>query len=102
MLTKEQITEQLKKVKDPELGYDIVNLGLIYEISSNNGAVDILMTLTSPACPAGDLLKNEMSKQLFKLPEVKSVNIQVTFSPPWNTEMLSEDLKKEFSILGLI
>ena len=79
--TKDQIIEQLKLVKDPELGIDIHTLGLIYEITVGDEGIDILMTLTSPFCPFGDKIIADIEQRLTKLhPEVR---IDITFEPEW-------------------
>ena len=83
MITKEQIIEEIKKVIDPELGIDIWTLGLIYEVNIiNEDSVHIVMTFTSPLCPAGGLLISRVTEVVKDL-EVKNVDVEVTFDPPW-------------------
>jgi metal-sulfur cluster biosynthetic enzyme len=87
-ITKEQIIEELKTVKDPELGMDIYSLGLIYNIAIGEDGIDILMTLTTPFCPYGDEIIGGVEKSLEKFEQ--EVRVDITFEPEWT---LSEDLK---------
>ena len=82
-LTREAIVEILKTIEDPELFIDIWFLGLIYNIDIDNGEVNIEMTFTSPMCPAGPQLKNEVQEKIKTLPGVTAVNVNITFQPPW-------------------
>jgi len=97
MPTREQIIEVLKTVEDPELFIDIWFLGLIYSIDiKENGGVDIEMTFTSPMCPAGPMLLDEVKTKVGALPGAQPVAVKVVFSPPWEP---SDDVK---CMLGLI
>lgn len=87
-LTKENIIEQLKTVKDPELGMDIYSLGLIYNIAIGPDGVDILMTLTTPFCPYGDEIIQGVEKAVGKLGQ--EVRVDITFEPEWTP---SDDVK---------
>lgn len=87
-LTKENIIECLKTVKDPELGMDIYTLGLIYNIAIGEDGIDILMTLTTPFCPYADEIMEGVEKSLEKFGQ--KVRVDITFEPEWT---LSEDLK---------
>ncbi len=87
-LTKENIIEELKTVKDPELGLDIHTLGLIYDIKIGEDGIDILMTLTTPFCPYGDEIIQNVEKALKKFGV--EVRVDITFEPEWEP---SEDLK---------
>lgn len=87
-VTKEQIIEELKTVKDPELGMDIYSLGLIYDIKIGEDGIDILMTLTTPFCPYGDEIIGGVEKSLEKFGQ--EVRVDITFEPEWT---LSEDLR---------
>lgn len=90
---KEQIAESLKKVKDPELGLDIVELGLIRKITQDDEGVEILMTLTSPFCPFADTLIGQVEKEVGKLDGTGLVRVEITFDPPWEpTPELKEKL----------
>jgi len=93
MIHKEQILEALAKVKDPELGLDIVELGLIRKITPDEEGVEILMTLTSPFCPFADKLIGQVEKEVGKLDDAGLVRVEITFDPPWEpTPELKEKL----------
>lgn len=95
-----QITEMLKTVHDPELPADIYELGLVYDINiSDSGFVNIKMTLTAPGCPvAGDII-TEVDNKIRSIDGVTDVNVMLTFDPPWNREMMSEEAKLELGFL---
>ena len=95
-----KIVEMLKTVHDPELPADIYELGLVYDINiSDNGFVNIKMTLTAPGCPvAGDII-NEVDNKVRTIEGVSNVNVMLTFDPPWNREMMSEEAKLELGFL---
>lgn len=85
-ITKEIITEKLRAVKDPELGLDIISLGLVREVTIDDDGVEVLMTLTSPFCPFADELIQSVEKevgQLFLVPDSGDVRVEITFDPPW-------------------
>ncbi|MEZ4754879.1 MAG: metal-sulfur cluster assembly factor [Bdellovibrionota bacterium] len=98
MPTKEEIIEALKTIEDPELFLDIWFLGLIYGIGVDEdlNEVDIEMTFTTPACPAAPSLVEEVHTKVGALPDVKKVNVNITFTPPWEP---SDDVK---AMLGMI
>ena len=95
-----KIIEALKTVHDPELSADIYELGLVYDINiSDNGFVNIKMTLTAPGCPvAGDIIM-EVDNKVRTIEGVTDVNVMLTFDPPWNREMMSEEAKLELGFL---
>jgi FeS assembly SUF system protein len=96
---KEKIIESLKGVYDPEIGLDIVNLGLIYDINiSEEGEVDIKMTLTTPGCPLAGSVEEAVRTVVSAIDEVKNVNVELVWDPPWNPSMMSEEAKQ---ILGI-
>ena len=82
MLTKEKIIEELETIHDPEVNLDIYTMGLIYDITSTDDGVHILMTYTTPACPAGPIIQNEIRDSLVSI-GAKNVTIEITFNPPW-------------------
>lgn len=90
MPSREEIIEVFKSIIDPELYIDIWTLGLIYDIKFNEGLLDIKMTFTSVACPAGPQLVGEIKQKLAELEGVKQVSVEVVFQPPWEP---SEELK---------
>lgn len=77
------VTEKLKTVKDPELGLDIVTLGLVREVTIDDDGIEVLMTLTSPFCPFADELIQSVEKEVGKLPDSGDVRVEITFDPPW-------------------
>jgi len=83
MLTKETVTEALKTIKDPEVGYDIVTMGLIYNIDISGKDVKILMTYTTPFCPWGPQINDEVTTVLKDSLGAKNVDIEITFDPPY-------------------
>lgn len=101
MITKEAVLEQLKTVIDPELNINIVNLGLIYEVSIDQakGKVDIRMTLTSPGCPLSIVFEDLVPSAVKNIKEVKKVFIDLVWEPVWNPDMISEDAKEELGII---
>jgi FeS assembly SUF system protein len=97
---KEQIIEVLQSVFDPEIPVNIYDLGLIYEIDvSTENNVHILMTLTSPNCPVAEILPQEVREKVLSVQGVKDVEIELTFEPPWDEGLLSEEAKLELGLL---
>jgi FeS assembly SUF system protein len=95
----EKIIESLKGVYDPEIGLDIVNLGLIYDIDiSEDGEVDIKMTLTTPGCPLAGSVEEAVRTVVSAIDGVKDVNVQLVWDPPWNPSMMSEEAKQMLGI----
>ena len=93
------IIEVLHTVHDPEIPVNIYELGLVYEVKVDEGKVNITMTLTAPACPvAGDIIFEVQSK-VEAIEGVTDVHVQLTFDPPWNKEMMSEEAKLELGFL---
>ena len=96
---KEDIINQLKEVFDPEIPVNIYDLGLIYEIGINDEKkVKIEMTLTSPNCPVAESLPQEVSQKIKKLGGMESLAVYLTFDPPWDKDMMSEDAKLALDI----
>ncbi len=97
--TPELLMEKLSEVIDPELGLSIVDLGLIYDVSFDDGDVLVTMTLTSPGCPLGPVIRGEAYAKLKELPGVKDVDVRIVWSPPWDPRtMASEDVKMSLGI----
>ncbi|MHB8338442.1 MAG: iron-sulfur cluster assembly protein [Ignavibacteriaceae bacterium] len=95
----EKIIQVLKTCYDPEIPVDIFELGLIYQIRIDNEAnVKISMTLTSPACPVAGSLPPEVAEKVRVMPEVKSVDIELVWNPPWDRDMMSEYAKVELGM----
>ena len=93
-VTEEEVYEALEEVIDPELGLDFVSLGLVYDVViENEGEVYVTFTLTTPACPIGPQVSEQMKEFVGDLPGVSSVLPKMVFDPPWSPEMMSEDAK---------
>lgn len=96
----ENIVRTLKTIFDPEIPVDIYELGLIYDVFVNeNYDVKILMTLTSPNCPVAETLPMEVKEKVSSISMVKEVEIELTFDPPWEKDMMSEEAKLELGML---
>ena len=93
MVDEEEVTEALSNVIDPELGLDFVELGLIYGVEIDGGTVNVTFTLTTPACPIGPQVSEQMKEYVGELDGVADVHPHMTFSPPWSPDMMSEDAK---------
>lgn len=95
----EEIIDTLKTVIDPELGVNIIDLGLVYRIDiDDDGDVQLYMTLTSPGCPAGPEIKHSVEDALVTMDEINKVNVQFVFNPPWNPSMMSKEAKDELGV----
>ncbi len=94
-----KIFDKLKKVYDPEIPINVVDLGLIYDvIVEDDNNITIVMTLTAPNCPEADKIPQKVEKVIEELNEINLVNVVITFDPPWDYNKLSEDVK---TALGL-
>ena len=94
------IIEVLRNIYDPEIPVNIYELGLIYEININDQfEVKILMTLTTPNCPVAESMPAEVRESVAELPEVNKAEVELTFEPPWDQEMLSDEAKLELGLL---
>ncbi|MGD8699203.1 MAG: metal-sulfur cluster assembly factor [Gemmatimonadales bacterium] len=98
MITEEQAREALKQVEDPELGLNIVDLGLVYDVEVDGGTVNVRMTLTSPGCPVGPQILNGSKMVLQDLEGVEEVNVQLVWEPFWSPDRINPDYR---AILGL-
>ncbi len=97
-LTKESVFEQLKKVEDPEIRYNIVDIGLVYDVKIDGGMVVVDMTLTSPSCPVGPYIISEAESVIKKLPGVTGVTINIVWDPLWSPDRMSDEAKIELGI----
>ena len=95
---KEEVIKEIKKIYDPEIPVKIYDLGLIYDISVSDKHVDIMMTLTSPNCPVADTLPKDVKENIEKIKDVSSVEVKLTWNPPWNKDMMTEAAKLELNI----
>jgi len=94
MIVKEQVTEQIRTVYDPEIPVNIHELGLVYSIDvSDRGLVDIAMTLTSPACPAAQVIPVEVKQKSEMVKGVTEVNVNIVWEPRWDPSMMSEEAR---------
>ena len=94
MPTKEEVTEALTNVIDPELGLDFVELGLVYDVEvEEGGEVYVTFTLTSPGCPIGPQVSEQMKEYVGEVEGVTKVHPKMVFSPPWTPDLMSEDAK---------
>ena len=100
-LTKDEILEALRRVYDPEIPVDIVNLGLVYDVDIGDGVVHVKMTTTAPGCPVGNLIATEARKAIGDLAEAQCVRagheampeieVELVYDPPWDEARVSED-----------
>ena len=98
-LTKEDVIAVLKNVLDPDIQMNIVDLGLVYDVNvGENNSVHIQMTLTTPACPYGPELVENVKTMLLLLKGVKHVKVDLVFSPPWSQERMSEEARLELGL----
>ena len=99
LTVKEKVIEEIKKIYDPEIPVNIYELGLIYDIivdEKNNVKID--MTLTSPNCPVAESLPNEVKNSIKEIKEIKDVDLNLVWDPPWNKDMMSEAAKLELNL----
>ena len=96
----EKAVEKICQIYDPEVPVNIYELGLIYDIQvSDEGDVEIEMTLTSPNCPVAETLPVEVEEKVKIVEEVRNVKVSITFDPPWTKDMMSEEAKLELGML---
>jgi metal-sulfur cluster biosynthetic enzyme len=93
MPTKEEVWEQLREVEDPELGMDVVELGLVYDVEVEGPKVKVIHSLTSIGCPAGPMIQEDIHRVTSELPGVEDVEVELTWEPPWTPERMSDDAK---------
>ena len=93
MATKDDVVEALRQVEDPELGMDIVELGLFYDAEVDGGKVHVRHTLTSIGCPVGPMIQEDIHRVVSELPGVEDVEVELTWDPPWSPDRMSEDAK---------
>ena len=93
MPSKEEVVEALRQVEDPELGMDIVELGLLYDVEVEGPKVKVIHTLTSMGCPVGPMIQENIDQIARSMPEVEDVEVELTWDPPWSPEKMSDDAK---------
>src|SRR3990172_9068097 len=99
-VSSDEIIEILRPIQDPELHMGIVDLGLIYDVRvDDDDILTVTLTLTTPACPLGPLLIAQIQDALMDLPGVRDVEVEITFTPPWDPRtMASDDIKMQLGI----
>lgn len=98
---RQQILEALKVVRDPEIPVNIVDLGLVYDVTvDDNGQVGIEMTLTSMGCPVQDLIQTDAELAVMKVDGVTAVSVEFVWSPPWSPQKMTDDGKKQMRMFG--
>jgi metal-sulfur cluster biosynthetic enzyme len=90
-VSREQVTEALRDVFDPELGMSVVDLGLIYDIAIDAGRVGITMTLTTQGCPLHDAMTDWVRQAVARIPGVEDVAVTIVFDPPWTPDRIRQD-----------
>lgn len=98
MVTKEEILNELKAVSDPEIGMDVVNLGLVYDIQINGDRVYIKMTMTAPTCPVTPWILAEAQKVVENIDGVEAADIELVWDPPWNPSMMSDEAREQLNM----
>ena len=93
MPTKDEVIEALRTVEDPELGMDIVDLGLLYDVEVDGPKVKVIHSLTSMGCPAGPMIQDDIQNVASSLEGVDEVEIELTWDPPWTPDRMSDDAK---------
>ena len=88
---KEQVYEALKRVYDPEIPADVVNLGLVYEVLIDGDKIAVKMTTTASGCPVGNYIVAQAKRAIERLEGVKEVNVELVYDPPWQESMISEE-----------
>ena len=87
----DEIRARLAEVNDPEINLSIVDLGLVYDVTFENGIVYVTMTLTSPGCPLGPVIRGEAYAKLRQIPGVEDVDVQIVWNPPWDPRTMASD-----------
>lgn len=93
MATRDDVVEALRQVEDPELGMDIVELGLFYDAAVEGDNVKVTYSLTSIGCPVGPMIEEDIQRVVAELPGVEHVETELTWDPPWSPERMSDDAK---------
>jgi metal-sulfur cluster biosynthetic enzyme len=96
----DDIMAALKTVIDPELGINIVDLGLVYHAVRNADGIDIALTMTTPACPLGEMMTKDIKLVLRdRFPDTPDVRVELVWDPPWSPELMSEESRRQLGIL---
>lgn len=98
MVMEADIVEALREVYDPELHYNIYDLGLVYDIKIDDGKVKVVMTLTTPMCPIGPMVTEQIQEMLQLMPGVKDVEVEFTFDPPWTPDKMTDEARADLGL----
>ena len=93
MPTHQEVRDALRLVEDPELGMDIVELGLLYDVEVDGARVKVIHSLTSMGCPAGPIIQEDIQNVASSMPGVEEVEVELTWDPPWTPDKMSDDAK---------
>lgn len=99
MVSQDQVFEKLRQCLDPELGVNIVDLGLIYGVNIEDSRINVLLTLTTPGCPLDSYFVKDITAKLKRIKGVSDVSVELTFEPPWSPSKMSDQSK---DILGFV
>ena len=99
MVIENDIIEGLREIYDPELHYNIYDLGLVYDLGiQEDRSVKIMMTLTTPMCPIGPMLTEQIQELLGLMPGVTGVDVEFTFDPPWSPEKMTDEARSDLGL----
>ena len=98
MVNKEDVMKALRKCYDPEIGINLVDLGLIYDVKVDGNKVHIKMTLTSPGCPMHSFLAQDVQDKVKNIKGVKEVKVDLVWDPPWTPERMAKDARKKLGL----
>jgi len=94
MVTDEAVTQALRDVYDPEIGVNVVDLGLVYRVEVHGENVDVDMGMTTPACPAADMLVETAEQAIRAIDGVREVHVELVWDPPWTPDRMDDDIKR--------
>jgi metal-sulfur cluster biosynthetic enzyme len=93
--TRKQIADLLRRVDDPELGVNIVDLGLVYDLEFSGGTLAVELTMTTPACPLSDYIKKHIRHVTGQVKQIETVQIEIVWDPSWSPEMMAPEVREE-------
>lgn len=91
MPTQDEVLNVLKEVEDPEIGVNVVDLGLVYQVNVSDADVNVEMTLTAPGCPMHDTIARAAEMAIETLPDVKDAHVKIVWNPPWTPDLLTDE-----------
>ncbi|MFO8065116.1 MAG: metal-sulfur cluster assembly factor [Spirochaetota bacterium] len=98
MASKGEVLEAMKNVIDPEIGLNIVDLGLVYNVEPQEDKIEIEFTLTSPGCPLGDMITNDIKRVVSEATGIEHIDTKLVWDPPWSVEFMSEEAKLDLGL----